>query len=117
MHNQSREKSTRCNVSVLSYDTLKAIKRRNNVEIEESNLELLSASGTKMENVGQVRLQIKIGKSKITRIFQIGVGIAHSIILGWNTIQEEGFIIDGGKKELRIRTDIIPLDKDGYMTS
>lgn len=107
---------TGADVSLISYQLYLQLRRQLG-EAKEGDVLLVGANGEKIENVGMVELTLTIGTESLTRSFHVVPDLGHSVILGWDTITQEGMVIDGSGKQLRFRNLTIDLQKDEQMSS
>ena len=90
-------------VTLISGSFFKQIKNHPNVSaVKENHLELFAANGGSFNNQGEVEIVFKITTKNFKRKFVVVPELGHSIILGWDTMREENFILDAGTHTLHI---------------
>ena len=93
------------------------IRQSRNVScVRQSDIILRGADQTKMEHLGEVDVQFKIGNIVFEHTFQIVNELGHSMILRHDFMTKEGLILDAGQQTLEIKGCIIPLQSHEHMS-
>ena len=96
----------------------KQIKRKMSVgEVQEYPLELVAANGNRLQNIDEVKITFKITTKALCHKFIIVPDLGHSMILGYDIIQAEGFVINAGSNSLIIQGTEYSTQKDEHMSS
>ena len=95
-----------------------ANKKQSNCFYSKKNtLELFSANGGSLPNQGEVEIVFKITTKTFERKFVVVPELGHSIIIGWDTMREENFILDAGAHTIHIGGTEYPTQCDEEMVS
>ena len=105
-------------VTLISASFFKQIKNNPNVSVVRKNpLELFTANGTSLQNQGEVEIVFKITTKSFKRKFVVVPELGHSIIIGWDTMREENFILDAGAHTIHIGGTEYPTQCDEEMAT
>ena len=103
-------------VTLISGSFFKQIKNNPNVSVVRKNpLELFAANGSSLQNQGEVEIVFKITTKSFKRKFVVVPELGHSIIIGWDTMKEENFILDAGAHTINIGGTEYPTQCDEEM--
>ena len=109
---------TGAELSVLSLPLYQQIKRSSQVgEIRETPITLVTADGTPLQNAGEVEVTFNITSKTFRRTFVVAPDLGHAMILGWDTIRDEGFLINGQAHTVTVKGTEIELQEDASMAS
>lgn len=108
-------------VTIISEDLVQEIKEINQgkiIELPVKGVELIGATGVRSKRVTkQVLMEVKVGNEGMNIAFLVVKGLNTGVILGRDTIQLEGMVIDFRKNELRFLGNLgevsVPLKKVG----
>ena len=100
---------TGAQVSLISAEFFKQIKKHGGLTIRPSNIILSSANQTGINNWGECDLTLHVGGQPIQHTFLIAENLNHPVIIGWDLITEKGMLINGKKKTLDYQGVSTPL--------
>ena len=105
-------------VTLISGSFFRQIKNDPSVSVVRQNpLELFAANGSSLQNQGEVEIVFKITTKSFKRKFVVVPELGHSIIIGWDTMREENFILDAGAHTIHIGGTEYPTQCDEEMAS
>ena len=109
---------TGAEVGVISLGLYNQIKRSPLVStVRNSPIQLVTADKTDLQQMGEVDVTFKIANKTCTSTFQIAPDIGHSMIIGWDVIQKDGFKIDGANNTMEVKGTTVEIQEDGGMAS
>ena len=109
---------TGAEVGVISLGLYNQIKRSPLVStVRNSPIQLVTADKTDLQQMGEVDVTFKIANKTCTSTFQIAPDIGHSMIIGWDVSQKEGFKIDGANNTMEVKGTTVEIQEDCGMAS
>ncbi len=103
-------------VSLLHESVIKELKKRTNIKVESTKINLQTANGELMQVLGSTLIDFEIGNMKINHRFIIVKELNRKVILGRDWLTQNGVRLYFDLGSLRIGKSYVPLEEDIHIS-